>query len=68
MWKWIVFQFDLMLYRIAFHSIGRLCKSDPGRAYLFYLWICRWREQNPCDPDLERFVRVWIWKDGEPKK
>jgi hypothetical protein len=51
---WIVNKWDWMIYRLAHHSIRRMCERDPAFAYLFELWIREWRSKHPIPDYIER--------------
>lgn len=53
MFDWIVEKWDWIIYRLAYHSMRRMCKRNQGFAYLFELWIREWRAQHPIPKELE---------------
>jgi hypothetical protein len=50
---WLIEKWDLMVYRLAHHSMRRMCERNQGFAYLFELWIREWRAKNPIPKELE---------------
>lgn len=52
--KWIVEQWDWMVYRAAQRSIRRMFERRAGFAYLFELQIRDWRDEHPIPESLER--------------
>lgn len=44
---WLIQKWDWMIYRLAWHSLRRICRRDPGFAYLIELWIRAWLDENP---------------------
>ena len=46
-WTRIVKRWDMLVYRFAYKSLQRLCRTDPGMAYLFELSLRKQREQHP---------------------
>jgi hypothetical protein len=51
--KWLIEKYDMMVYRLAYHSIRRMCERNAGFAYLFELWIREWRSKHPISKQLE---------------
>jgi hypothetical protein len=50
----LVEKYDWFIYHRAFHSIRRMCASNAGFAYLFELYIKKYRAEHPITPELER--------------
>lgn len=59
--SWVVTKWDWFIYRLAMHSIRRMCERNPGHAYLFELWIREWRLSHPIPPSLERSTE-WFFE------
>lgn len=53
MWKRFLNKYDHLIYRLSYKSLNRLCKSDGGFAYLFYLYLGDWLKENPISSDLK---------------
>jgi hypothetical protein len=43
-WNWIIKKWDWWIYCRAFHSIKRMCISDPAFSYLMELQIIHWNK------------------------
>ncbi len=54
MWNWMVEKWDWWIYCRSYHSMRRMCKKNPGYAYLLELRIKEYRRQNPMPESLER--------------
>jgi len=53
--KWfkkLLKNYDLLIYRLAFKSINRLCVNNPGTALLIELAIKEWLKGIPLDEDI----------------
>lgn len=56
----IIHRWDRWVYWLAYRSLKRLCESDGGFAYLFELFLRKWRSEHPIPPELERSTEVFF--------
>jgi len=59
-WSAFVAWWDRLVYRLAFPSLQRMCKRNPGIAYLFELHLRRHRERNPISDGLMRSTETFL--------
>lgn len=59
MWRFGVW-WDQLVYRLAFKSMTRMLKRNPGLAYLFELNLRRHREENPIPERLMRSTETFM--------
>lgn len=56
----ILNRWDRFVYRLAYRSIRRMCESDGGFAYLFELYLRKWRSEHPISPALEYSTELFF--------
>lgn len=44
MMRWLIHRYDMLVYRLAYPSIRRICERNPGLAVMFQLWVNDWVE------------------------
>lgn len=53
MWDW-------WIYHRAFHSIERLCRKNPGFAYVIQLWIEKYIEKQKLSDSLKLSTKQFV--------
>jgi hypothetical protein len=56
----IVERWDWFIYRLACHSIRRMCERHGGFAYLFELSTREWRKEHPISLELETTTEQFL--------
>lgn len=57
MFEYLLTKWDWWIYYRAFHSMRRMCRRNPGFAYIMELHIANWREQNPIEPERMKIAK-----------
>lgn len=52
-YRYLLDKWDWIIYRLAQHSLRRICQSHGGFGYLMELWIREWRSQYELTPELK---------------
>lgn len=57
---WLIAQWDWAVYRLARHSLRRLCARRPDLAYLLELWIREWRARHALSARRMRETEAYV--------
>ena len=57
----LVIWWDHFVYRLAFRSLTRMLKRNPGLAYLFELNLKRYREANPISEETKKQTHLFSY-------
>ena len=42
MMRWLIHRYDMLVYRLAYPSIRRICERNPGLAIMLQMWVDDW--------------------------